>query len=330
MLPRSTGRFVFLACLLAAGLIGEVAAARFEIEKEEGAVAVTIDGRLFTRYILESAEGGKPYFWPLNGPDGVPMTRAFPMEKTPGGSTDHPHHRSIFFGHQSVDGVDFWLEKQTGGKHGPPGHATTTEVVAAESGPDQAVLHTRTDYCAPDGRVVLKDERRFVFREDPERNARIIDVEITFIGCTPSVTLGDAKDAGLSIRVADTMAAKNGGGIVDARGAVGEAAAYGKKAPWCDFHGPNGGRVMGVAMLQHPDSWGFPAPWHVRSYGLMTSNPFGLKSVGKEQRSGALTISRGERATLKYRIILHEGDEARADIAGAYREYAASSGASPD
>src|SRR5262245_32003497 len=45
----------------------------------------------------------KPYFWPLNGPGGVPLTRAWPMVKgKPGESTDHVHQKSAWFCHGDV------------------------------------------------------------------------------------------------------------------------------------------------------------------------------------------------------------------------------------
>src|SRR5713226_9483326 len=44
---------------------------------------------------LEASSVAKPYFWPLNGPNGVPITRAWPMEKARAdGSDDHPHQKS--------------------------------------------------------------------------------------------------------------------------------------------------------------------------------------------------------------------------------------------
>src|SRR5262249_3744101 len=72
----------------------------------------------------EASSVAKPYFWPLNGPNGVPITRAWPMEKTRAadGSDDHPHQKSVWFCHgdvipegialkdhvKGVQGVDFW------------------------------------------------------------------------------------------------------------------------------------------------------------------------------------------------------------------------------
>ena len=51
---------------------------------------ISIDGALFTEYIHQGAP--KPYFHPVIGPTGAPMTRNFPMKEVAGEPRDHPHH----------------------------------------------------------------------------------------------------------------------------------------------------------------------------------------------------------------------------------------------
>ena len=65
-----------------------------------------------------------------------------------------------------------------------------------------------------------------------------------------------------------------------------------------------------VRLLNHPDSYGFPSHWHVRTYGLFAANPFGLKAFykGAEGKDGTLVLAPGESFTLKYRVVLHPGD----------------------
>src|SRR5438445_7913860 len=54
---------------------------------------------LVTRYHIAKTLA-KPYLWPVHGPGGLPLTRAWPMEKAPsGGSIDHPHQKSVWFCH---------------------------------------------------------------------------------------------------------------------------------------------------------------------------------------------------------------------------------------
>ena len=72
---------------------------------------VKIDGQVFAEYVTDSSS--KPVLWPLIGPTGKPVTRAWPMAKTgPGGwRRDHPHHRSLWFAFGDINGIEFWPGK---------------------------------------------------------------------------------------------------------------------------------------------------------------------------------------------------------------------------
>ena len=53
--------------------------------------------------------------WPIFGPTGKAMTRAYPVSKAlPGEQQDHVHHRSLWFGYEGLNGIDFWHEKEVG------------------------------------------------------------------------------------------------------------------------------------------------------------------------------------------------------------------------
>jgi hypothetical protein len=113
---------------------------------------------------------------------------------------------------------------------------------------------------------------------------------------------------------------KKGGSIINSNG-ITDKAAWGKRAAWVDYHGPVNGKTVGVAVLNHPSSFRHPTPWHVRTYGLFTANPFGLKSLGQRE-GGAFTLKKSKRLTLRHRVIFHNGDEKAAKIAAAYKAYA--------
>src|SRR5437870_185208 len=72
-----------------------------QIDQEDDALSVKIDGRLLTRYIFAGAP--KPYCWPIIGPTGAPLTRSYPMAQVAGETMDHPHQRSLWFTHGSVN-----------------------------------------------------------------------------------------------------------------------------------------------------------------------------------------------------------------------------------
>jgi hypothetical protein len=77
--------------------------AEFSIEQESsGDIAIHIDGQLFTRYVTTDKVTNKCYFWPIVGPGGMKMTRAYPTQDIEGEKQDHPHHRSVCFGLQSA------------------------------------------------------------------------------------------------------------------------------------------------------------------------------------------------------------------------------------
>ena len=128
----------------------------------------------------------------------------------------------------------------------------------------------------------------------------------------------------MAVRVAATMKVESGKGgkIINSEGQTNQAA-WGKQAAWVDYHGPVDGRTVGIAILNHPSSFRFPTYWHVRTYGLFAANPFGLHHFkGSQSVDGSHTLSKGETMTLRYRVLLHRGDEKSAKVAEAFDIYA--------
>lgn len=303
----------------------------FSIEQTEKGLSIKVGGQPFADYVVHDPETNKPYFWPVYGPTGKPMTRAFPMAKVDGEVQDHIHHRGICFGHEDIGGFDSWAERLTfdkGEKTSPAyqerlkklgrqQHRCFRQLLACC---DRAVVVEELDYVGPDGSRSLTEVRTMTFRIAGSQ--RLIDFDQDFIATEGEVTLGDKKDSGLSIRVPTSMSVdtKQGGKIINSEGLT-DAGAWGKKAKWCDYHGPVGEEHLGVAILNHPSSFRHPTTWHVRTYGLFTANPFG--TLDKEQPNGPHTLAAGEKITLRHRFVLHQGDEKAADIAGAYERYAA-------
>src|SRR2546421_567688 len=88
--------------------IAATAAAQIKITPEADRVRVEIDGNPYTDFIERTGEAQKPFLWPLSTASGKLITRHFPMEKVEGEPADHPHQRGLWFGHDRVNGVDFW------------------------------------------------------------------------------------------------------------------------------------------------------------------------------------------------------------------------------
>jgi hypothetical protein len=280
---------------------------------------VMLDDHLLTTYQPDS--WSKPIFFPVIGPTGEPFTRFYPMQDVAGEDRDHPHQRSFWFTHGSVNGVDFWSEDRPGTPAEKRTKGTIRETNRQEivQGPVLARLRTGDDWLAPDGRRICHDRRTTTFYRSP--SIRIIDFEIDIRASDGPVTFGDTKEGMFGLRVASSMDVKRktGGTITNAEGLTDDRA-WGKASPWVDYVGPVKDQTVGIAILNHPDSFRFPTTWHVRDYGLFAANPFGWKDFGRPDR-GDFTLPGGETLHFAYRIILHRGDTASLYAPGHFRAY---------
>jgi hypothetical protein len=300
---------------------------------------VEINGQLFTEYHFRDVP--KPYCYPVIGPGGLALTRKWPLEQGQDEEHDHPHHQGLWFGHQNVNGHNFWTVGPGSGK------IVQESLVGAKSGKESGSITTRNKWVARDGTVVLHDERTLRFYN--RAGDRLMDVEVKLEAGETDATFGDEKDGLMAIRVAETMrvlkvAAKgekaragdghivlstgvkdDGASAAEAKNAKREAVTWGKRAEWCDYYGPVAGRTVGVAIFDHPANPRHPTWWHVRDYGLFAANPFGRHFFENLPDAGAgnLTIPRGQSVTFRYRFYFHEGDTTQAKVAERYQEYVA-------
>ena len=309
-------------------------------------VRVEIGGQLFTEYIFGDG-ATKPYCYPVLASDGTPLTRNFPMKKVEGEDTDHPWHRSLYFGHSIVNGVDFWNESggDTGKSPSAKGHTAHDKILETSSG-EVGILRTSDRWVAPDGKVICTDDRKISFRATAE--ARMIDYEVTLHAPTNEpVVMGDNKDGTMAIRLAQwmTMPHKSqGGGAAITGGATNISSAsvghghivnsaghrdndaWGKRADWCDYYSEHDGKTYGVAIFDHPENLRHPTWWQARDYGLFGANPFGkhdYENLKDQPHIGDYTIPAGGSLTLRYRFYFHNGDEKAAKIAAHYADYSA-------
>ena len=101
----------------------------------DGKIRIELDGKLFTEYLYNSGKSDFfPIFYPVIGPGEVLMTRDYPMKKRAGESNDHPHHRSLWFGHHDINGVDFWAVQ--GNRNQPLGKTLHQKFTNIKSGKD--------------------------------------------------------------------------------------------------------------------------------------------------------------------------------------------------
>jgi hypothetical protein len=243
------------------------------------------------------------------------------MKESKNEERDHPHHQSLWFEHGAMNGVDFWSEGPKAGK------TIQTEFTEIKPGRDFGLIRSKDNYVAPDGSIVCTDDR--TLRIFNHKNDRVFDFEVTLHASNGDLVLGDTKEGTMALRLNETMRltpnkfneGRPTGHIVNSEG-LRDGTTWGKRADWVDYYGPVEGRIVGVAIFDHPDNPRHPTWWHVRDYGLFAANPFGLHDFEKKPTgTGNLTVSKGQAITFRYRFYFHHGDEREGRVADLYREY---------
>lgn len=279
------------------------------------ALSVILDGKEVTRYHFGS-NWARPFLWPLAGPDGIPLTRSWPMDENPDETRDHEHHKSVWSAFGDLNGIDIWGE-ETG--HGVVRHESFVE---RTSGPVFCRFSAKQNWLSAQGNRLLRsyiDLTAYATGAD----RRILDYTICFRAPGEAVRFGDTKEGGiLSLRMTTSMNGDRGGLIENAYGGLTEAECWGKPSPWVDYSGPAGQGVYGVAMFDHPENPRYPTRWHVRDYGLFAANPFALHNyLADDSADGSMTLQPGEIWRFQYRLLLHRGGASEGGVASHYLAY---------
>ncbi len=282
-----------------------------------GSSRIDIDGKIFSSYVHGGKGLFKPYFYPLGNPAGGNLTRHYPLKRgVKGERADHPHHRSLWFTHGEVNGVDFWAESKTTGRIVHRGFKSK------ESGSVYGRLVSTNSWETVKGEKIL-EERRAV-RIIPLASGQVLmDFDIRLVATEGEVLFGSTKEGSFGLRVAGTMKQTSGGTIKNSRGGLGAAECWGKPAEWIDYYGPVDGKVVGVTIMDHPESFRHPTHWHIRDYGLFAANPFGHRHFyGKEAAGkGDYRLQKGQSIRFKYRLYIHHGTTASSSVERVYEGF---------
>ncbi|MBI5386822.1 MAG: PmoA family protein [Verrucomicrobia bacterium] len=264
---------------------------------------VRFDNRLVTCYRAHRSQK-YPYLFPLSGPlSGLSVTSetALPW----------PHHRSLFFGCDRVNGGNYWQEDFDKGQilsTGPKLGATT---------PDSVEILDRCEWQKPGGPIVAKEQRRITVTVAGSR-LRFIDWETQW-QAVETITVQKTNHSLFSARAALDLTPTGGGQLVNAEGDSGEKATFGKKSAWCDFSGKRdaaaGGVIEGIAILDHPKNPWSPCPWFTRDYGFMSPTP--MNWIEKPWQ-----LEASQSVTLRYRVVVHAGDAKEAGLAEIFKAWA--------
>ena len=288
-------------------------------------VDITIDGQPFTSYIWPTSLK-KPVLYPLITPEGITVTRGYPLEPRPGERVDHPHHAGMWFNYGNVNGFDFWNNSDAIKPEDQPkmGSILQTKIVSTKNGEDSGELVVDSVWITGEGKQILNETARYIF----ERRGmdRVIDQVITLKALDRAV-FHDDKEGLLGMRVASWLESpdEKGGIFLDASGKPTKVdtaklndangvyltsegakggAAWGTRGRWCTLTGHTGNHIVTIAMIDHPDNPGYPTYWHARGYGLFAANPMGRSIFDPKQPAFNYTLEKDQTTTFRYRVML--------------------------
>ena len=245
-----------------------------------------------------------PYLFPLPAPvSGLSLT-----DET---TLPFPHHRSLFFGCNRVNGGNYWQEGYE------TGQILSTGPKLSKQAKDLIVITDSCDWQKPGGPIIMKDDRTMTIAA-PSNKLRLIEWVIT-LKAQEAIIVQKTNHSLFSMRAALDITPKGGGNLVNAEGITGEKGTAGVKSAWCDFYGKRAAMpdvVEGIAIFDHPRNLWAPTPWFTRDYGFASPTPLNFMEK-------PWTITPDNPVTFRYEVVLHAGDPASANLASLYKEWAA-------
>jgi Family of unknown function (DUF6807) len=293
---------VALVLLTVATIAPDVSGSKITAEKVGSKINVAIDGRFFTSYIF-SGDEKYPFFFPVNGPlSGGSVTSMR--------NAEYPHHSSLFFSCDLVNGGNYWQEGLERGR------IISVNAQIEKQGGDTAVITDECIWSRPGALSPVRDTRRYIITS-PSASIFQIDVEIK-MEMLMNVHILKTNHSLFSARMAADLSVKNGGTMMNAEGLKSESGTFGRNSAWIDYYGKRGDFYEGLAIIQHPSNPWYPSQWFTRDYGFMSPTPLYWPENDKET-----FLKKGTELVLRYRVLVHSGTTADADIAGQFERYKA-------
>jgi hypothetical protein len=257
-----------------------------EAELTRDRVVVRIAGELLTEYLF-GKELKYPYFYPVIGPRsgcGLTVHRTEPF----------PHHSSLFFGCDKVNGGNYWQEGLDRGR-------IASKAVKLLLSEGEEILFEQTSRWERPGVDPPFDDYRRIRIRAPSPDLRLIDFEIT-LTARKKVRIEKTNHSLFAARMAPELSVAGGGQLVNAHGDEGERGTFGKAAPWMDARGTMDGHSEGLAIFCSPGNRWHPSPWFTRDYGFFSPTPFWWLE------DGFLEFNPAEKLRLHYQVLVHAGN----------------------
>lgn len=270
-------------------------------------VSFQIAGREVTRWHF-GTDAPRPFFFPLVGPGDTWLTRMGHP-----GAPNHDHHRSVWFAHHRVLGIDFWSDAT-------PATIRQQKWLAYEDGEDEAVMAVECGWYDGHDPTPLMQQQLCAAVIPGQGQEWGLEFQLRLRPTAEQIELQKTNFGIVAVRVAKELSAAFGnGGLTDSEGRRGEASIFGQRARWVDYSGtarsPADGsaRTVGVTLFDHPSNPDHPTHWHVRNDGWMGASLCFTRSR---------VIRTDVPLLLRYLLWIHDGAAPRDGIEDTFRAFA--------
>lgn len=244
-----------------------------------------------------------PYLFPFAGPvSGLSLTAET--------CVPYPHHRSVFFACDRVNGGNYW--------QGPVqlGQIVSKGLKLGPVTPQSAEFHDACEWRKPGQEPVMTDTRKITVNI-VSGELRWIDAEIQWTA-VQDVTIEKTNHALFSVRAAADLIPWAGGKLESSFGMFGEKATFGQPAAWCTYYNKRAGIpgevVEGVALFEHPLNPWKDCPWFTRDYGFISPSPFNFLEKPWQ-------LAAGKSVQLRFRVVGYARTPRDADLEGIYKAW---------
>ncbi|MDH6535558.1 hypothetical protein D0T51_09890 [Parabacteroides sp. 52] len=263
-------------------------------------IDVTIGNQFFTSYRFQPDEK-YPFFYPVNGPlSGGSVTSMR--------NGEYPHHSSLFFACDRVNGGNYWQEGLNRGR------ILSIGARILEAKGERVVIEDECIWKRPDAEAPIKDRRRITITA-PSKELYQMDFDIEMEMLT-DVTILKSNHSLFSARIDPDLSTKQGGVMINSEDKQTEKGTFGVPSPWIDCYGERKTGIEGLAILQHSSNKWYPSPWFTRDYGFISPTPMYWPADDK-----MTVLKKGEIVSLRYRVLIHGGDSEQANISGLFEKY---------
>ena len=241
---------------------------------------------------------------------------------------DHEHHVGIFFAVDKVNGVNFWKNTKT------LPQIRHAEITQMTGGAGKGQLSTISHWIDDKEQILLEEKRDMIFLVGEHEDEYAIDFSIDLTAKDKEVIFEDIEEGMFAIRLSDYLRESDAGEDLQTGGPIpkenvsgtgryfssnGDKTAknvWGKRARWVALQGVRKGKVVGIAILNHPASINYPTYWHVRGYGLFSANPLGQGDFQRQRPKPYrknkviplhLTLEPGETVHFRFLVIVYDG-----------------------